>query len=414
MNLECVVPIPADGPKVHPVRGMAMEGSAAGAPGAGAGRSGSPGSGTTPTLAELTTFHVGGEIGTYVEAQTEAEFIDAIRAADAAEAPLLVLGGGSNILPADEPFEGVVVRDMRRGIEGSADSTCVGALITAPAGQPWDELVAHTIQEEWMGIEALSGIPGTVGAAPIQNVGAYGQEVAETLSNIRVYDRLAGRTRLFAMGELQLGYRDSLLKRSLRDPEAGGGRIWGPTGRWVVLEVSFQMRLASLSRPIAYGELARKLDVELGDRANSREVREAVLELRRGKGMVLDPADHDSWSAGSFFTNPILSDDDAAHLPLDAPRYPVTDHTKIASIAGAPVVVEGKVKTSAAWLIQHAGFPKGFALPGSRAALSSKHVLALTNRGGATGAELRELRDHIVAGVEDAFGITLVPEPVIL
>nr|NLD40447.1 UDP-N-acetylmuramate dehydrogenase [Actinomycetales bacterium] len=398
MSLSCVVPEPANGPTVAPVRGLAHPGAA----------------GDSPTFAELSTFRLGGAIGTHVETSTEQEFIDAIREADASGAPLLVLGGGSNIVPSDEPFDGVVVRDMRHEIDSIADSTCSGASITAPAGAPWDDVVAHAVQEEWMGLEALSGIPGTVGAAPIQNVGAYGQEVAETLSWVRVWDRLEGRTRMLARGELSLSYRDSLLKRSLRDSDAGGGRIWGPTGRWVVLEVNFQLRLASLSGPVRYAELAGVLDVPMGTRVESRELRLAVLGLRRGKGMVLEDADHDSWSAGSFFTNPIVTDSEAASLPVDAPRYPVVDHTAIHQIGGEPALVEGIVKTSAAWLIQHAGFQRGFSLPGSNAALSSRHVLAITNRGGATGAEVRALRDAVVAGVEESFGLTLVPEPVIL
>ena len=264
-----------------------------------------------------------------------------------------------------------------------------------------------------MGVEALSGIPGTTGATPVQNVGAYGQEVAETISSVRVWDRFERRPRLFALGELQLTYRDSLLKRSLRDPAVGGGRVWGPTGRWVVLEVAFQFRLASLSAPIRYAELARTLGVQPGDRVPSREVRAAVLELRRGKGMVLDAADHDTWSAGSFFTNPVVTAEQAATLPPDAPRFPVADHSAIHQIGGEPVAVEGLVKTSAAWLIAHAGFGKGHGLPGP-AALSTKHVLALTNRGGATAADLRALADEVRGGVLAAFGIDLVPEPVIL
>ena len=189
--------------------------------------------------------------------------------------------------------------------------------------------------------------------------------------------------------------------------------MWGPTGRYVVLQVDFQMRFASLSSPIRYAELARTLGVQVGDRVDSRAVRDAVLDLRRGKGMVLDAADHDTWSTGSFFTNPIVAAADVADLPTDAPRYPVVDHTVIAQIDGNPAVVPGLVKTSAAWLIDHAGFSKGHGLPGA-AALSTKHVLALTNRGGATASDIRALADEVVAGVEEKWGITLVPEPVIL
>lgn len=368
-------------------------------------------------LADLTTFRVGGEISTYVEAETEDELVAAVASADDDGAPLLVLGGGSNVLASDTPFDGVVVRDARSGWEdmnpNEDGACCGGAALTVVAGQNWDEVVQLAIAEEWMGVEALSGIPGSVGATPIQNVGAYGQEVAETLSSIRVYDRLEKRTRLLALVEMKLGYRDSLMKRTLRDAEAGGGRVWGPTGRYVVLSVNFQFRLASLSAPIRYAELARVLGVDVGTRVPSAEVREAVLALRRGKGMVLDDSDHDTWSAGSFFTNPILTEEEAAALPPDAPRFPVSDHTAIHQIGGTAPVVEGMVKTSAAWLIDHAGFGKGYGLPG-QAALSTKHALALTNRGKATAADLRALADAVRAGVKDAFGVDLVPEPVIL
>src|SRR5659263_582596 len=271
MSLSCVEPEPADGPAVRRVEALAHPGPA----------------GPSPMFADLTTFRVGGEIAHYVEAHSEDELIATAAAADHDGAPLLVLGGGSNLPASDAPFP----------------------------------------------------------ATPVQNVGAYGQEVAETISSVRVWDRLERRPRMFSLGELRLGYRDSLLKRSLRDTGVGGGRLWGPTGRWVVLEVSFQLRLASLSAPIRYAELARTLGVEPGERAPSREVREAVIELRRSKGMVLDPEDHDTWSAGSFFTNPILTSEQAGALPDGAPRFPVADHTAIHQIGGAPVVVEGLVKT---------------------------------------------------------------------
>ncbi|PFG40388.1 UDP-N-acetylmuramate dehydrogenase [Georgenia soli] len=365
-------------------------------------------------LADLTTLRVGGPVRELVDAATEAELVDAVRAADDAGAPVLVLGGGSNLLVSDEGFDGVVVRDARRGIDGVADSSCAGANLVVPAGQPWDEVVATAVAEGWMGVEALSGIPGSTGATPVQNVGAYGQEVAETLSSVRVYDRLEHRTRMLAVGELGLGYRTSILKRSLTDPDAGGGRVWGPTGRYVVLEVSFQLRLASLSAPVRYAELARRLDVAVGDRVPAARVREAVLELRRGKGMVLDDADPDTWSAGSFFTNPVLTTEEAdARLPEDAPRFPVSDHTRIAQIGAAAPVVEGLVKTSAAWLITRAGFDKGFGAPGP-ATLSTKHTLAVTNRGSATAADVLALARTVRDGVQEAFGVTLVPEPVLV
>ena len=352
---------------------------------------------TAPALAELTTLRVGGPVGDYVETTSEAGLIDAVRQADADSVPLLVIGGGSNILAADAGFEGVVVRDARAEVD----------LVT-------DDLVRRAVASHWGGFAALSGIPGTVGAAPVQNIGAYGAEVAELLASVRAWDRAAGRTVHIPLSELRLTYRDSALKRSLTDPDVGAGRTWGPTGRWVVLSVTFHVHRASLSAPIAYSQLAGALDVEMGARVDAREVREAVLALRRSKGMVLDAADHDTWSAGSFFTHPILTSPEAAALPEDAPRFPVADRARaVAGTRGAPVV-DGLVKTSAAWLIDHAGFSKGFTAPGTRgrASLSTKHVLALTNRGGATAADVVALRDAIVEGVRERYGVVLVPEPV--
>ncbi|TDE88032.1 UDP-N-acetylmuramate dehydrogenase [Occultella glacieicola] len=352
-------------------------------------------SGTAP-LAGLTTLRVGGPARRLVEATTETEFIGAVTAADEAGEPLLVLGGGSNVLIADEGFDGVVVRDARRGVVVESEDTCGGGAVRVPAGHPWDEFVVEAIDSGWMGVEALSGIPGSTGATPVQNVGAYGQEVSEVISSVRTWDRAERRVRTLARVDLGFGYRDSLLKRTLHSPSAD--RAWGPTPRYVVLDVGFQMVLATRSAPIRYAELAAVLGVELGRRAPSAEVREAVLGLRRGKGMVLDAADHDTWSAGSFFTNPILGADAADRLPAGAPRFD----------AG-----EGRVKTSAAWLISHSGFGKGHGLPGP-AALSTKHVLALTNRGGAGAGDLVALAREVRAGVRAAHGITLVPEPVLV
>ena len=370
-----------------------------------------------PALAELTTLRVGGPVGRYVETASEAELIDVIRQADDASTPLLVIGGGSNILASDTGFEGLVVRDARSDVRLVSDDACGGVEITATAGTTWDDLVRQAIASHWGGFATLSGIPGTVGAAPVQNIGAYGTEVAELLASVRAWDRAAGRTVHLPLSELRLAYRDSDLKRSLTDPAVGAGRTWGPTGRWVVLSATFHVRQASLSAPIAYSQLAHVLGVDMGERADARDVREAVLELRRSKGMVLDAADHDTWSAGSFFTNPVLTDAEAAALPEGAPRYPVTDHTRVVAGTRKAPVVDGLIKTSAAWLIDHAGFSKGFAIHGSDgasapASLSTRHVLALTNRGGATAADIVALRETIVEGVRERYGITLVPEPV--
>lgn len=383
-----------------------------------------------PTLADLTTLRVGGPVGQYVEASTEAELIDAVRSADDAGTPLLVVGGGSNLLVSDEGFDGVVVRDVRQGLEADledscgTDGACGGASLSVPAGQDWDAFVAEAVANEWVGVEALSGIPGTVGAAPVQNIGAYGQEVAGVVAAVRTWDRATGQRRTLPLSELGFGYRSSLLKRSMRFDPTGGTDLWYPTPRYVVLQVDLQMRLGSLSAPIGYAELARRLGVEVGQRAPSAEVREAVLELRGGKGMLLDgvgpgaqPGDHDRWSAGSFFTNPVVPAEAADRLPDDAPRYPVRSATPTTTTGPALGEIDPSlVKTSAAWLIEHAGFTKGFGVAGehSPARLSTRHTLALTNRGGATAQDLVVLARAVRDGVRDEFGIDLEPEPVLV
>ncbi|MFP5359953.1 MAG: UDP-N-acetylmuramate dehydrogenase [Actinomycetes bacterium] len=341
-------------------------------------------------LASLTTLRVGGPARDFREAATEAELIDAVRSADADGTPLRVLGGGSNVLVSDDGFDGVVVRDARADVSLVNDGACGGLSITATAGTPWDGLVAQAVASKWSGFEALAGIPGSTGATPIQNVGAYGAEVSDIVSIIRTWDREDRQVRSLPLIKAQFGYRDSMLKRTMTDGP------WGPTPRYVVLDVTFHTRMASLGAPIRYQQLATALGVELGTRVPIIDVREAVLALRASKGMVLDAADHDTWSAGSFFTNPVVADD---ALPEDAPRYP----------SGR----EGLVKTSAAWLIEQAGFSRGFAIaPDAPASLSTKHTLALTNRGGATAADLVALARAVRDGVRERFGITLVPEPV--
>ncbi|WP_350257962.1 UDP-N-acetylmuramate dehydrogenase [Scrofimicrobium sp. R131] len=362
-------------------------------------------------LAELTTFRIGGPAGSLVDVNGPQELAEAVRTADREGQPVLVLGGGSNLLVADEGFPGVVIRDLSQDIAVVDSSGCGGNSVRVSAGTNWDDFSAYCVQQDWMGVEALAGIPGTVGAAPVQNIGAYGQEVAETLASVRVLDRLTGRIEQLALFDLHLGYRDSVLKRSLVSERAGGGRLWGPTGRWVVLEAEFQLRNASLSSPVRYRELADHLGINLGERAPSARVREAVLDLRRSKGMVLDPSDHDTWSAGSFFTNPIV--DEAVELPADAPRFPVEQRSLVNSIAGKAPVVPGLVKLSAAWLIAHAGFSKGYPA-GAPASLSTKHVLALTNRGGAKATDVMALATEIQRRVADKFGVQLVPEPVLV
>jgi UDP-N-acetylmuramate dehydrogenase len=333
-------------------------------------------------LAELTTLRLGGPARAVIEATTEEHLVDAVRIADEAGDPLLLVGGGSNLVVADGPVDATVVRVLTRGVTVDADA-CSGAMVTVAAGEPWDELVARAVGEGWVGVEALSGIPGSTGATPIQNVGAYGQEVAQTIASVRTYDRYDRRIRAYAATECEFTYRHSRFKAQ---PQ-----------RHVVLSVTFQLALGDLGAPVAYAELARTLGIAVGERAPAAEVREAVLGLRRDKGMVLDPADHDTWSAGSFFTNPLLTPEQAAALPAEAPRF------------GQP---DGSVKTSAAWLIDHAGFAKGH---GSAAvSLSTKHTLALTNRGHGTTAGLLDLAREIRDGVQQAYGVTLVNEPVLV
>ena len=333
-------------------------------------------------LADHTTLRVGGPARRMITVETEAELVEAVADLDANAEPLLVLGGGSNVLVADAGFDGTVVKIATQGIAEDT-AACSGAVITVAAGEPWDPLVSYAIERGWRGIEAMSGIPGLVGATPIQNVGAYGAEVSELISVVRTLDRSTGRRKTFFPIECGFGYRTSRFKS---DP-----------GRFVILSVTFQLRLGSMSQPIRYPELARVLGVEVGQRVSAAEVRQAVLALRSAKGMVLVEDDHDTWSAGSFFTNPILSQAKALALPADAPRFSQAD---------------GMVKTSAAWLIEQAGFGKGYGRGAAR--LSAKHTLALTNRGSASAAELLSLAREIRAGVQAKFGIELVPEPVLV
>ncbi|HLN77152.1 MAG TPA: UDP-N-acetylmuramate dehydrogenase [Nocardioidaceae bacterium] len=333
-------------------------------------------------LARHTTLRLGGPAAHYVEARTEAELVDTVRSADESGEPVLLVAGGSNLVVADDGFPGTVVKIAGRGVNVDQD-TCGGAMITVAAGETWDDLVARAVDEGWVGIEALSGIPGSVGATPIQNVGAYGQEVAETIASVRCWDRREAVVRTIAAADCGFGYRTSRFKQ---DP-----------GRYLVLTVTFQLRLGDLGAPVTYAELARTLGVQPGERVPMTQVRQAVLGLRRGKGMVLDAGDHDTWSAGSFFTNPLLSAEEAKALPDDAPRWEQPD---------------GRVKTSAAWLIDHAGYAKGYG--NAKVSLSSKHTLALTNRGGAATADLVALAREIRDGVERSFGVRLENEPVMV
>jgi UDP-N-acetylmuramate dehydrogenase len=332
----------------------------------------------TVSLAPLTTLRVGGPARTYVAATTEAELVEAVRTADDAGDPLLVLGGGSNVLVDDAGFPGTVVHVRTSGIRMLAGDWCGGILLQVAAGEPWDDLVAHTVEQGWAGVEALSGIPGSTGATPLQNVGAYGQEVAQTIARVRTYDRAQREVRTFMHHDCGFGYRTSRFRHD---------------DRFVVLDVTVQLLPGPLSRPVGYAELGEALGVGVGGRAPVSDVRAAVHALRQRKGMLLDPADHDTWSAGSFFTNPVV---DADRVPAGATCWPQPD---------------GRVKVSAAWLIEHAGIARGYPGEHAPARLSTKHTLALTNRGSATARDLLLLAADVRARVRDAYHIVLEPEP---
>jgi UDP-N-acetylmuramate dehydrogenase len=322
-------------------------------------------------LAALTTLRLGGPADRILTVETEDELIEAVR-----EDPALVLAGGSNVVIADEGVPGTVVLVRTRGIQREGEDLVV------QAGEPWDDVVAYCVEHGLAGVECLSGIPGSTGATPIQNVGAYGQDVSETIRWVRVYDRETQQVDTLDNAACRFGYRSSRLKYR---------------SRWTVLAVAFRLTESRFSTPVKYAELARTLDVPTGYQVELDAVREAVLTLRRGKGMVIDPGDPDSVSAGSFFTNPILDPAEWAALPGDPPGWPEPD---------------GRIKTSAAWLIQRAGYDRGYGE--GRAGISSKHTLALINRGEATTAELLALARELAAGVKAKFGVELRPEPVLI
>lgn len=333
-------------------------------------------------LKNYTSLRVGGSARTFVDAHNESEIIAAIEAAG--DQKILILGGGTNVLVGDQGFDGVVIRIVAPEVDGSSPmkaeiDACSGATLTIGAGENWDDFVAQTIDRGFAGLETLSGIPGTVGAAPIQNIGAYGHEVGEFITRVRTYDRQAKVIKTFTNQECEFSYRDSYFKSH--------------PGRYVVLDVQFQLRRGEMTTAITYGELAKKLGIEVGEKAPVRATRDAVLALRSGKGMVLNSEDCDTWSAGSFFTNPIVTKEVAARLPEGAPRW---------------VQEDGRVKTSAAWLIENSGIAKGLVSGGAR--VSTKHVLALTNSGDATSEDLIDLARKVRASVEERYGITLIPE----
>lgn len=336
-------------------------------------------------LADHTTLRVGGPAGEFVTIDTDDELTEVVRDSDQDGVAVLLLGGGSNVVVGDAGFDGRVVQVNTQGLTVDAlDDDHV--TVTVAAGVEWDEVAAQCVADGLVGVESLSGIPGTVGATPIQNIGAYGQEIAGAIGDVRVFDRRSRTPGQLTAAECGFGYRTSRFKI---EPD-----------RFVILSVSLRLARSRVSEPIRYPELGTRLGVGTGGVASLSAVREAVLELRRGKGMVLDATDHDTWSAGSFFTNPVLDADLAAQLPGDAPRWPASD---------------GRIKISAAWLIERAGYGKGFALtPDAGAAVSSKHSLALTNRGDASTADLLALARAIRDGVQAEFSVALVPEPTLV
>jgi UDP-N-acetylmuramate dehydrogenase len=367
--------------------------------------------GETPVrLSDFTTLGLGGPAKTFISASGEDTLTAAVRSADAAREPVLVIGGGSNLVIADAGFDGTVIHVNTRGISyAPVRQSADHADVTVAAGEDWDDVVAATVAEGLAGLECLSGIPGRVGGTPVQNVGAYGHEVAEVITRVRVYDRRENRIRIIPNDLCAFAYRTSLFKSGR--PESvvswpGGSSAGAPQPRHVVLDVTFRLARQSLSTPVKYAELAAELGVAMGEQAGAGEVRSAVLKIRARKGMVLSPGDPDTRSAGSFFTNPVLSAGEFAGVEAVAadrgtgpvPRFPAGD---------------GLVKIPAAWLIEHSGFAKGYGAP-RPARVSSKHTLALVNVGDATTADLLDLAREIVSGVRAAYGVTLTPEPILV
>ena len=328
-------------------------------------------------LSSFTTLRVGGPARKIVHAHSEAELIEFVKAADSAKEPILILGGGSNLLISDAGFAGTVIRVESKGNALDYDA-CSGGMIEVSAGEDWDKFVEISIEKGFADLESLSGIPGTVGGAPIQNIGAYGHEVSETIARVKTYDRSKGEVKTFTNAECKFSYRNSIFKEQ--------------PGKYVILTVTFQLRKGAQSLPIAYAELAKQLSVNIGDKAEVTKVRQAVLKLRASKGMLIN-LENEINSAGSFFVNPILCKSAADKLPADAPRWPQND---------------GKVKTSAAWLMEHSGVVKGEKLAGAQ--ISNKHVLALTNSGDATAEDIIELAKRARKKVYEKFGIKLEAE----
>ncbi|MCR2812600.1 UDP-N-acetylmuramate dehydrogenase [Microbacterium sp. zg.Y1090] len=366
-------------------------------------------------LSRLTTLRAGGTPRRLVEARTRDELIETVRAAWADDEPWLVIGGGSNLLVSDDPFDGTVVLVRTSGIQALPSPRAGRVRLRVEAGHDWDDLVAYTVAEGLAGIEAMSGIPGTTGAAPIQNVGAYGQEIVQTLVEVELLDEATGEVETVPAADLGLGFRTSVLKDHYGT---------GAARRGVIISVTLELTEVGHGEfPVRGAQLRQALRLEPDATVSLAWVRETVLATRRMKGMVLDDADPDTHSAGSFFQNAVVSASFARTLPPECPRWPVAPDLDTVTViplsafdgsVPAPVAQEPEVKVSAAWLIEHAGLRKGFRLPRSRAGLSTKHALALTNRGSATAEEIAELARFIQQRVQSDFGLILQPEPVLV
>ncbi len=340
---------------------------------------------TPRPLAELTSMRVGGTPAEIYVAKTRDDLVEHTLNVWRSGDDWLLLGGGSNMVVADDVEKLRVIKVENLGIEPVRNKDDSRVVVRVQAGEDWDGFVAHTVNAGLAGIEAMSGIPGTVGAAPVQNIGAYGQELSDSMVRLEFVDYETHEIAILEAKDLQFGYRDSAIKR---------GRPGVIT--WVEFELQ---KLDGLSRPLYSTQIAADLGVEMGAQVSLEAVRNSVLKLRARKGMVLDANDPDSVSCGSFFTNPIVTDRVARGLPDDAPKYESEEDDGLT------------VKLSAAWLIENAGIEKGFHIAGSKAAISSKHTLAIVNTGGATATEILQLAEYVQVRVSNKFGINLVPEP---
>lgn len=366
-------------------------------------------------LSRLTTLRTGAAPNRMIEARTTDELVDVLRGLWAEHEPWLVVGGGSNLFVGDEEFDGTVVLVRTRGIERLPQSEPGRVRLKVQAGHDWDELVAYAVAEGLSGIAAMSGIPGTAGAAPVQNVGAYGQEIVQTLVEVELLDESTGEVSTVPASELGLGFRTSVLKQHYGS---------APARSAVILSITLELvEVGHGDVPVRGAQLRQALGLAPDAAVSLQWVRDTVLATRARKGMVLDDADPDTYSAGSFFQNAVVSASFARSLPDECPRWPMAPEVDTVQVIpledftgyiAPPASVEPDVKVSAAWLIEHSGLRKGFKLPRSRASLSTKHALALTNRGSATAGEVAELARFIQQRVQSEFGLILQPEPVLV